>query len=403
MKFEKKLTTKALSMKNIRRKPLRSFVLISFILIFTFVLLMGSLVSISLSNGITSLSNRLGADVMVVPEGHKTEIDSVLLSGEPSEFYLPIDVLDKLKTIEGIDLMSPQTYIATLRASCCSYPLQIIGIDYHTDFIIKPWLTQTLDTDLRDGQVIIGKHVAGEKGDILQFFGKPFKIMGKLEQTGMGFDATVFMTKNTAVKLAVDAERKKKHPLSEDGSLISAVMIKLKPGYDSVEVAREITKKYADEGIYGMFSKKFVNTISSNLSVISTYIGSTIIILWILSVLIISLVFTMIFNERKKEMAILRVLGATKKKLRNMILTEAIILSLIGSSIGTLLALLGVVIVSPTIVETLNIPFLLPSLFDIIKLSILCFVIGLVVGPISSLYTVIKVNKYDIYKNVRED
>ncbi len=403
MEKERRITMKTLAMENIRRKPVRSFVLIIFIMVFTFVLVLGSLTSISLSNGIESLSNRLGADVMVVPAGHEARIDDVLLSGDPSEFYLPKGSLERLEGFEGIKEMSPQTYIATLSASCCSAPLQIMGIDYQSDFIIKPWLQDTLETDLRDGQVIVGNRVQGEVGQSLKFFGKPFKVVGKLEKTGMGFDASVFMTQKTAADLAIDAERKKKHPLSEDGSLVSVIMVKLEPGYDSAKVARKITKAYSDNGMYGMFSKKFVNSVSSNLSVVSSYISITIFVLWIMAVIVISMVFAMIFNERKKEMAVLRVVGSSKKQLRNMVLAEAFILSFFASILGTGLALLGLVIIRPSVVKTLEIPFLLPSTVDTILIVIICFVIGTIVGPLASLFTVRKVNKYDIYSSLRED
>ena len=70
--------------------------------------------------------------------------------------------------------------------------------------------------------------------------GKGFPVAGRLEQTGMGFDATVFMTRGTLTALAREAERILKHPLNRDGSLISTVMVKLAPGYDSVKAARAL-------------------------------------------------------------------------------------------------------------------------------------------------------------------
>ena len=76
----------------------------------------------------------------------------------------------------GIDRMSPQTFLATLNASCCSYPVQLVGIDYGTDFLIKPWLERTLHRDLKDGEVILGHHVAGDEGDELTFFKKGFPV-----------------------------------------------------------------------------------------------------------------------------------------------------------------------------------------------------------------------------------
>lgn len=119
-----------------------------------------------------NLSNRLGADIIIVPEGYKANIESVLLKGEPSEFYLPNDTLEKIKKIEGIESATPQLYVATLSASCCSYPVQIIGIDYDSDFLIKPWLQKTLKRELKDGEVIVGNHIVGEKIQRLNFLKK---------------------------------------------------------------------------------------------------------------------------------------------------------------------------------------------------------------------------------------
>lgn len=395
------LTTKRLAIENIRRKPFRSFAFIFLILLFSFALLAGTVLSTSLSRGVSSLSDRLGADVMVVPAGYEAKIDSILLSGKPNSFYLPGSVMEKLETIEEIEKMTPQTYIATLSASCCSYPVQIVGIDYNTDFLIKPWLTRTLQRDLKFGEVIVGNHVAGESGEKVKFFGKPFDISGRLEQTGMGFDSTVFMTRETAIELSKAAERIMVHPLSKDGSLISTVMIKLKPGYDSIEIARKITEKYAEDGIFGMFSKKFVNNISSNLSIVTRYVKITIGLIWALAVFVIALLFSVMLNERKKEMAVLRTLGATKGKLLRLILTESVTISFYGALLGTGLGILAIFAFSPIMGEALNIPFLLPHIFELAKIVIVCFAVAVLTGPLASLYSAVRISRMDVYQTMR--
>ena len=266
------LSSYKIARENIRQKPFRALCIFMVITIFTFALIVGSVLLKSMTNGLKSMSNRLGADIMVVPEGFDPHIDSILLTGKPSNFYLPSNALEKLKQIEGIELASPQTYLATLKASCCSYPVQLVGIDNKTDFIIKPWLGEALSRELKDGNVIVGYHIEGELGDKINFFGKEFKISGKLNQTGMAFDSTVFMTRESIAKLAVEAERIAKHPLSKDGSLISTIMVKVKPGFDSTKVSKEINSKLNSDGIYALFSKRLVNQVNGNLSVISNFI-----------------------------------------------------------------------------------------------------------------------------------
>ena len=134
----KKLTVIELAKQNLKRKPFRTVSLIVLTAVLAFSLFSGSFLVKSLNGGMQSLSNRLGADIIVVPQGYDSKIESALLRGEPNSFYFKSEVVDRLKKIEGVDLASPQLFIATLSAGCCSFPLQVIGIDFDSDFNIKP-------------------------------------------------------------------------------------------------------------------------------------------------------------------------------------------------------------------------------------------------------------------------
>ena len=377
--MSKRIDANSLAMENIRQRKTRSTCMILLVALFSIIVYMGSMFSLSLSRGLESLSDRLGADVIVVPAGYKAEIESVLLKGEPSTFYLPANTIDKLKKFDEIEKMTPQIYVATLSASCCSYPVQIIGIDIDTDFLIYPWITHNIDKELKDGEAIVGSHVVGEKGETVHFFNEELKIVGRLKQTGI-----------TANKVA-----------EED--VISSVMIKAKPGVDSVKLASKISKELSKEGIFAMFSKKFVNSISSNLKVLSTSILVLVAAIWILSVIILSISFTAIFNERKKEMAVLRVLGASKKMLREIILKEAVILSLWGAGIGSFLGVILSIIQLPLLASKFSMPFLSPSLLQYIGIFILSFVLGVFIGPLSTVRVVKKLTDKDSYLSLREE
>ena len=400
--MSKRIDANSLAMENIRQRKTRSTCMILLVALFSIIVYMGSMFSLSLSKGLESLSDRLGADVIVVPAGYKAEIESVLLKGEPSTFYLPADTMDKLKKFDEIEKMTAQTYVATLSASCCSYPVQIIGIDIDTDFLIYPWITHNIDKELKDGEAIVGSHVIGEKGETVHFFNEELKIVGRLKQTGIGFDATVFVNQNTAKKLARASERITANKVAEE-DVISSVMIKVKPGVDSVKLASKISKELSKEGIFAMFSKKFVNSISSNLKVLATSVLILVVAIWLLSVIILSISFTAIFNERKKEMAVLRVLGASKKMLRNIIIKEAVILSLIGAGIGSFLGFILSIIELPLIASKLSMPFLSPSIMQYIGIFVLSFVLAVIIGPLSTVRVVKKLTDKDSYLSLREE
>ena len=400
--MSKRIDANSLAMENIRQRKTRSTCMILLVALFSIIVYMGSMFSLSLSKGLESLSDRLGADVIVVPAGYKAEIESVLLKGEPSTFYLPADTMNKLEKFDEIEKMTAQTYVATLSASCCSYPVQIIGIDIDTDFLIYPWITHNIDKELKDGEAIVGSHVIGEKGETVHFFNEELKIVGRLKQTGIGFDATVFVNQNTAKKLARASERITANKVAEE-DVISSVMIKVKSGVDSVKLASKISKELSKEGIFAMFSKKFVNSISSNLKVLATSVLILVVAIWLLSVIILSISFTAIFNERKKEMAVLRVLGASKKMLRNIIIKEAVILSLIGAGIGSFLGFILSIIELPLIASKFSMPFLSPSIFQYIGIFVLSFVLAVIIGPLSTVRVVKKLTDKDSYLSLREE
>ena len=85
-------------------------------------------------------------------------------------------------------------------------------------------------------------------------------------------------------------------------------------------------------------------------------------ITWMLSVILIGLVFSMAANERRRELGVLRALGATRSHVLRSLLAEAGILALLGGSSGVLVAALGIFIFRKTIVDSLGLPFIFPSL-----------------------------------------
>ena len=393
------ITPSIIARKNISRNPGRSFCLISVMTLLAFFLFTGSVISISLSNGAVSTANRLGADIMFVPAGYDPHVDSILLSGKPSTFYLPNEtenLINEIKENIGIELMTPQTFLGTLRASCCSYPVQLVGLDYESDFIVRPWLNETMHRNLQDGEIIIGYHVSGWPGDKLTFFGKNLTVAGRLEQTGMGFDAMIFMNRNTIAMLSNEAEKITGKKMRNDGSLTSVIMLKLKTGYDSVASSIEINRLLNDKGIFALFSKKFVNSIGDSLKIVSVIIKTGLIFLWVICVVIVGLIFAMIFSERKEEFGILRVIGADRNKLIRICISEVFMISFYGALLGVILGNVLIAAWSPFVVEAVHLPFLLPDLMGLIKYTVGAFVVSIMTGIIASMPPVIRASRADI-------
>ena len=196
------LTTKKIAILNINNKSGRSVSLVILTAVLALVLFLSSFLIYSLKNGMNSLADRMGADIIVVPEGYDTKVEGAILRGEPNTFFMDKSIVKKIEGIDGVQEVTPQLFLATLSAGCCSFPIQIIGFDAETDFVVTPWLQEQMKLPLENGEVVVGNNVVGDVNSHVKFFDQEFKIKGRLQKTGMGFDNTVFLNFDEARRLA---------------------------------------------------------------------------------------------------------------------------------------------------------------------------------------------------------
>ena len=303
--------------------------------------------------------------------------------------------------LKEIDRATPQVFMATLRASCCAYPVQLMGIDYDSDFIVRTWLEASLKRPLKDGEVILGYHSTGQVGDSIIFFNKPLKVAGRLERTGMGFDSSVFMNRKTLVDLAVAADSIKPQKLAANNNLVSVIMLKLKPGADSPQTAREINRSLNAKGMYALFSKKFVGNISSGLVMVSRVTEGFLAVLWVVAAIVIALLFSLSISERKREFGVLRAIGATRRKLSAMILHEAGIISAFGALAGIILGGVIILALSPYAVEVLHLPFLMPGWGEMLLSASASGLLTVMTGLAACGIFALKAGHDDIHDNMR--
>jgi len=390
------LTLFNIAKMNINRQPLRTFFLGFLIFILAFVLFSGTFLVKSLNEGLTSLSDRLGADIIVVPQGYDSKIEGALLRGEPNTFYFDIEAVDRIKRIEGVANASPQLFIATLSAGCCSFPLQIIGVDFETDFNVKPWLSKHLKLPLKDNEIVVGSNIVGNIRGEVKFFNQPFIIAGRLSKTGMGFDNSVFMTMENARRLSKEYERIMQHPIAHNERLISSVMVKLKAGFDAKKVAKKISEEFKGEQLYPLISKQMMNNISSGIENLTLYIRILIIALYVLSFVVLIVSFSSIFNERRSEFAMMRIIGATKTWIAILASLEAFIISSVSAFLGTITSLFIIMLFNQAIVVYLRMPFLSPSILWITLTAIGSFLLISLIAPVSSIKIAFNLAKTEI-------
>lgn len=377
----------------------RTFVIVLIMAIVSALLFVSMYFSIGLNNSIDNMKQRLGADMMIVPEKSGKEQETLFVSGKPSEFYMKNDVLDKVQKVEGVKQAAPQIYIATLQESCCSMPIQAIGIDFEKDFTIKPWMTKDVK-DLKDGEILIGNNVTVTDVKTLKFFGKTYTVKSKLMQTGLGFDNAIFMNFDTAKKMLQDSA--KVHPEKYiPNSEISSIMIKKDDNADSEQVTVNLMKSLRGTSTMVVMNKNFVDNLSKEMFSLMKYLKILLTFTLIMAIIVLISIFTVDFKHKEKQMATLRILGITKSKLKSIILQYSVVLSLIGAVIGIGLSILTVKLFSGQIEKSLDLAFMKVDAKQILMISIITLLVVVVISLITQIFNVIKISKEELALKLR--
>lgn len=391
---------------NLIKKPARSIALLILSAFLAVSAFGGSLAVMSLRNGIDSLESRLGADIIVVPYEAATQgsYESVILQGNPGAFYMSNSVIGEIsEEIEGIEKLSAQYFLVSAKAGCCSVKVQIIGFDPETDFSVMPWIERSYGKELSDGDVIVGAMVEVSTGDDIKLFDQKVNVVGQLERTGTELDTAIYCNVNTVKQLMQAAQVKQlvDYNGSDPDKVISSVLIKVRGDYDIDDVTSDINLHV--RGIKAIRAKSMISSVSDSLSGVSSAIGVLIAVIWVLSLIIMAIAFSMINNERKKEFAVLRVLGASRGMLSKIVFKEALMLTFAGGVCGILLTLLIGALFSDSLTSSIGVPFLLPSVGTMAVVGAVTAAATMLAGALTAAISARKVSKQDTGLILRGD
>lgn len=395
---------KRLAVKNLLGRPGRTAALFFLVLLLSLTLCGGGLVLSSLRTGLGSLENRLGADVIVMPAkaALKTDLDTLFLQGTIGPYYMSMSTVDKIAKTEGIDRLSTQIFLSSMRASCCSIPIQVIGFDPESDFTVSSWLKESRQESLDDGRLLVGSRVNANPGESIKLYNISCPVAGQLQSTGTGLDTAVYCTLPTIRTLMTAAEDLGGYSsISGDPSeTVSAVYIKVKEGVDPKDVADSINVHVRK--VKAVQTRSVITTVADSLSGLEGILTLLIIAAAVLVWLVLFAAFTLMTGERKKEFATLRLCGLSRGRLAGLVFREAAIVSLLGSAAGVGLSLLLVHAFSGALGNALGLPFLLPSAGTAAALALAAFLGCLLAGPLAAAVSARKLSRADTGLILRE-
>lgn len=365
--------------------------------------------SYGLKNGINTVQKRLGADLMIVPKGAEQKMQSVLISGEPNYFYMEKEIAEKISQIEGVEKVTSRFYLTSVSEDCCDFPVQIVGFELETDFVISPWIEESFSPDSKkfteefytEGCIVTGSNVLTQK-DGVRFFGKTHPVSGKLSKSGAGIDNAVFVSMNTLKEIYDDAKGRGFGFISDGnaGSKVSAVFVRLSEGAKADSTAVKITSRIPNVSVVkrdAVFSE-----ISSSLDSVFFILKILAVSVTLFTVISLAIIFPLAVSSRTAEFSILRILGAAHKKCAKILLYEALFISVAGVLSGIALACLLVFPFCTAIDSALSVPLVFPppAILFLTGCAVLLAVIFAVL--LSALKNIIAVSKLEPYNTMKQ-
>jgi len=277
----------------------------------------------------------------------------------------------------------------------------LIGFDPETDFTISPWLSTHLKGQtLGAFDVIAGDRILLRAGDGATFYGTSFEIAGVLEKTGMGIDRTIYVPMNGLRQMIADSETLADEPLTVPPDEISSVMVSVESGTDVIDVAETIEGSLMDVNVFT--ASQLNQAVARQLQGVMGITFGVTATLWVMSLLLVGLIFSLIVNERQRELGLLRAMGAPRNAVFRLVILEAGFLTGFGGVSGLVIS--GVLLMgfSRLIQLRLRIPYLMPNIFEIISVELILLILALLTGALASLHPALSISRMEPYTAIRQ-
>jgi putative ABC transport system permease protein len=342
-----------LAAQNVGRRRLRAILLGVAVMLGVGIGFASFVAGWALREGIARSFSRMGADLVVVPRTTLVNITASLLTVQPTDATLAANLVERIAAIPGVARAAPQRIVPALVEG---HVVNLIAFDPARDFSVLTWLEQRRPGPV-EGLIAGGGLVAGP-GETLGVCGMPLRVYDRLGKTGVGpFDESYFLSfdaladvvsfcrssgARTAGKPPASATTNDGAPLagvnhadvcSPDLPLdrISAVLLQLSPGAKVEEVkfglARFSDIKIVEGNSVLTSSRQALSTLLVGIAAFTAFQLTALLIL-------VSLLFSAIVQERYREVGLLRAMGAKPDQVMTIILAEAAIITGFGGLAG---------------------------------------------------------------------
>jgi len=261
------------------------------------------------------------------------------------------------------------------------------------DAVLGADVAAALDYEL--GDAIIVAHGLGEIG-FAEHDDKPFVVAGILEKTGTPVDRTVHVSLEAIEAIHIDWQSGAQIPgqtVSADEvrtmdlkpNAVTAAFVGLKSKLSTFKLQRAINE-YAEEPLSAILPGAALQQLWGLIGTAETALGAISIMVVVTALLGMVTMVLATLNERRREMAILRSVGARPRTVLTLLVAEAGLLGLLGTLLGVVLLYVALLIIRPLVDAEFGLYLEIGWLSQRELLSLLAIVIaGLLAGLLPAL------------------
>lgn len=330
---------KTVPLKNIRARPGRSLFLLLLAVLQAACALVALLLVQGLGYELHRAEQRLGADILVYPAAGFLQLDSscVNMLANPVPYYRDRSQLSLLAQNDDVEAISYQVHIAAPHEE--NGVKWIIGYEPESDFVVTAWLNDPWQEEKiqAEGGILIGSDVETDSSDQVDTLGEHLKVAAQLARTGGDYDNAIFLPLHRLDSLLRHAPHQLEgqntlNPLSD----YSVATIKVKDT-SKVEPVANWINLYIRK-VKAVHSETLLADTAGALGAHSLGIAVLGGVAWLLLLAALGIAQSVMMNERRAELHIWKVVGASEKTVRTLMLTEYLLIHVLGAATGILTA-----------------------------------------------------------------
>ena len=344
----------------------------------------------NIGSGIGQVKGRIVADLIAVPSDYNDDAKDALFAGDACTMFFNADPEEKIVNTDGVSQVSSQLYLETLSFDCCSAAgIQIIAFDPDSDFTVSTWTNTGNIRNLGKNELVAGASCGLKKGDSITFFDIDFTVADVLEETGMGYDHSIFVSFETAKQITSSEKYSQLFKCKSD--LTSMVLINAEKGCEISELSRNISDSLSDISVYS--TDNLVGELKKQAGYLkfSGFVADTFVI--VLSAVSLFALITLTFYQRRNRVGSLLSVGISKAKIVKIYFFEYLYLTLAGSFTGIGITAIILIPMHNLIKKSVDLPYRFIGAEKTILLCVIVLAVNLIILSAAYSFTFFKIMK----------